>query len=123
MKKMLAGVAFCSCVLSLAMNGQAKDGKQSHWYYCNGTETQNSKNTYYSTTFNSPADSKALFRNFGDYVRQHYDLPANGLTGVCYGARPYLADTFANVEYQRTQDMTQANKRRQNVIPTGWNGQ
>lgn len=120
---MLLAVALCSCALPLSMDGQDKDAKQSHWYYCNGTEIQNSKNAYYSTTFKSSTDSKTLFRNFGNYVSQHYDVPANGLTGVCYGARPYLSDTFSSLEYQRTQDMEQAHKHRQSVIPTGWNGQ
>lgn len=123
MKKMLVIAAFCSCALPLPLSGQAKDAKQSHWYYCTGTEIQNSKNTYYSTTFNSPTDAKTLFRNFGDYVSEHYDVPSNGLTGVCYGARAYLSDTFSSLEYQRTQDMDQAHKHRQNVIPTGWNGE
>jgi hypothetical protein len=121
--KKIAAMVLSSCLLPLCVNGQATaEPQKSHWYYCSGTEVKSSKNTYYSTTFSSPTEAGTLFRNFSNYVSQHYDVPTNGLTGVCYGARPYLSDTFASVEYQRSQDMTQANKHRQNVIPTGWAG-
>jgi hypothetical protein len=123
MKKMLAAVAFCLCVVPLSTNPQATAAPQeSHWYYCNATEIQNEKNTYFSTTFSSSLDPKTLLSHFSDFVAQHYDLPANGLWGSCYGARRYKPDTFASVEEQRSQHMNQSNKHRQNVIPTGWTG-
>jgi hypothetical protein len=124
MKKTLLVIAFCSCGFPLSMHQRAEAATQpSHWYYCNGAEIQNDKNTYYSTTFSSSTDSGTLFRDFSNYVSQHYDVPVNGLTGVCYGARPYKSDTFQGVEDQRSQDMTQSSKHGKNVIPTGWAGQ
>ena len=123
MKKMLAAV-LCLWVLPFSMSPPAADAAQeSHWYYCNATEIQNEKNTYFSSTFSSSLDPKTLLGRFSGFITQHYDLPANGLWGSCYGARRYKPDTFASVEEQRSQHMNQSNRRRQTVIPTGWTGQ
>jgi len=123
LKEILAAV-FCFYTFTLPVGIPAKaQAPQSHWYYCNADEIRNSKNTYYSTTFSSPTDSVTLLRNFSSYVSQQYEVPPNGLTGFCYGARPYKSDTFSSVEEQRSEHMTQSNRHRQNVIPTGWAGE
>ena len=95
---------------------------EARWYYCNSIEIQNVKNEYFSSTFGSSSHADALVRSFNAYVSEKYDVPANGLKGVCYRARPYKPDTFESVEDQRSQHMAQSQKHGQNVMATGWTG-